>query len=99
MPFVGLVGYPRQCQTKHKETLDKNQAIKMDSNEVNHTWQRCGSTLNPVLVRGVVSRVQTALPSIRIRLRNLRPGFHPIYPKREKYVPHITPLGRTHDEA
>ena len=39
---------------------------------------------DPVSVRGVVSRVQTALPSIRIRLRNLRPGFHPIYQKRDK---------------
>ena len=44
---------------------------------------------DPVLVRGVVSRVQTALPSILIRLRNLRPGFHPIYPKGKKSVSRI----------
>ena len=28
IPFVRLVGYLRQYQTKHKEMLDKNQAIK-----------------------------------------------------------------------
>ena len=38
---------------------------------------------SPTSVRGVVSRVQTALPSIRIRLRNLHPDFHPIYQKGE----------------
>ena len=48
---------------------------------------------DPVSVCGVVSRVQTALPSIRIRLRNLRPGFHPIYPKWNKYVSNVTPFG------
>ena len=55
---------------------------------------------DPVSVRGVVSRVQTALPSIRIRLRNLRPGFHPIYPKRkEKCVPKYNPYWSTHGGA
>ena len=66
----------------------------MDSNEINQTWQRCGSILNRVLVRGVVSLVQTALPSIRIRLRNLRPGFHLIYPKQDKGASHVTPFGK-----
>ena len=55
---------------------------------------------DPVSVRGVVSRVQTALPSIRIRLRNLRPSFHPIYPKRnEKCVPKCNPYWSTHGGA
>ena len=49
---------------------------------------------DPVSVRGVVSRVQTALPSIRIWLRNLRPGFHPIYPKQDKGASHVTPFGK-----
>ena len=49
---------------------------------------------DPVSVRGVVSRVQTALPSIRIRLRNLRPGFHPIYQKKGKSVSIVTLLGK-----
>ena len=90
MPFVGLVGYPRQCQTKHKETLDKNQIIKWIVTKltkqrkelIKHGKMRI-HTLALFLVRGVVSRVQTALPSIRIRLQNLRPGFHPIYQKKE----------------
>ena len=37
------------------------------------------STLFTPKVRGIVSRVQTKLPSIRNRLWNLYPGFHPIY--------------------
>ena len=65
------------------------------------------STLFP-LVRGIVSRVQTALPSIRNRLRNLRPGFHPIYQKEGegeypagfRYVrPYMCMSGRTYCES
>ena len=52
------------------------------------------NTFDPILVRGVVSRVQTALPSIRIQLRNLRPGCHPIYQKGRKCVSTITLLGK-----
>ena len=49
---------------------------------------------DPASVRGVVSRVQTALPSIRIRLWNLRPGFHPIYQKRDKGASQCNPFGK-----
>ena len=51
---------------------------------------------DPILVCGVVSRVQTALPSIRIRLRNLRPGFHPIYQKGRKCVLTVTFFRKAH---
>ena len=54
---------------------------------------------NPISVRGVVSRVQTVLPSIWIRLRNLRSGFHPIYPKQDKGASHVTPFWKTLDGA
>ena len=53
---------------------------------------------DPISVRGVVSRVQTALSSIRIRLRNLGPGFHPIYQKR-KVCPECNPFWKTHGGA
>ena len=41
------------------------------------------------VVRGFVSRVQIILPSIRNRLWNLYPGFHPIYHKR-RHIFHFT---------
>ena len=46
-------------------------------------------------VHGIASRVQTALPSIQILLRNLRPGFHHIYPKQDKGTSNVTLLENT----
>ena len=101
MPSSGSSGIIANANLNTKKMLDnnKNHAIKINSNEINQIIKNLikhGKNMNPhfdpVSVRGVVSRVQTALPSIRIRLRNLRPGFHPIHPKREKCVPNVTPF-------
>ena len=62
---------------------------------IDQTWKNVNPHFNPISVRGVVSRVQTALPSIRIRLQNLRPDFHPIYPKQDKGASHVTPFWKT----
>ena len=70
----------------------------MNSNKIKQIVKNSGDInehFDPVSVRGIVSRVQTALPSIRIRLRNLRPGFHSIYQKkRGKSVSIVTLLGK-----
>ena len=69
----------------------------MNSNKIKQIEKNGGNInehFDPVSVRGVVSRVQTALPSIRIRLWNLRLGFHPISQKRGKSVSIVTLLGK-----
>ena len=76
--------------------LDKDRAIKSIVMKLTKTRQKNASPhFNPILVRGVVSRVQTALPSIRIRLRNLRPGFHPIFQNEIKRVSTVTFFWKT----
>ena len=67
----------------------------MNSNKIKQIVKNGGDInehFDPISVRGIISRVQTALPSIRIRLRNLRPGFHPIYRNEIKRVSTVTPF-------
>ena len=83
MPFCRAyrVSSPMPTQTQ-RNVRQENQAIKWIVTKLNKQIKNVKNTnehFDPVLVRGVVSRVQTALPSIRIRLWNLRLGFHPIY--------------------
>ena len=42
--LVGLVEYPRQYQTKYKEMLDKDRAIKSIVTKLTQTWQKSEST-------------------------------------------------------
>ena len=63
--------------------MSKLACIKVNRNNDKHTISWTHAWMFPQAVRGVVSQVQTALPSIRSRLRNLCLGFHPIYHERQ----------------
>ena len=74
---AGFILYPAVFHAgKLQQNVDMADQKSQHINTENKYGLKYGCHL---LVRGIVSRVQTALPSIRNRLRNLCPGFHPIY--------------------
>ena len=99
MPFVGLVGYPHQSQTKHKETLDKNQIIKW----VVMKLTKHGKDADPHLISFWYVELY---PEYRPHYCPFGFGYG-IYirvsilytQKKGKYVSDVTPFGKAHGGA